>query len=286
MTGQIVVGVDESDGATAALDWATREAEIRQTTVLAVLAWSYIDQHPGADGFDPAFTAADADAALDAMITAALPRERITLVQRLAVCDLPARALLEASAGQEMLVVGARGLGGFTGLLVGSVSQHCVHGATVPTVVVRNSSAHSVSHRVVVGVDGSDHSRRALAWAADEARRRRCPLDVVHGYRLPLRSYLSPPFDPAVIADAATELVDTMTMGIERSGVDVTTISSPVGAAPALIDASRDAALVVVGTRGRGPVQRALLGSVATQVVHHAHCTVAVIPADAPDPAR
>ena len=284
MTGRVVVGVDESEGSSAALRWAAREAELRNTTVLAVLAWSYLDQHPGAGGFDPAFTSDDAAAALDARVTAALPAERARLVHRHVVCDLPARALLEASAGQEMLVIGARGLGGFTGLLVGSVSQHCLHAATVPTVVVRNLHDHPGSGSIVAGVDGSDDSGRALAWAVDEARRRGCPLTVVHGYELPLRSHLSPRFSPEAMAAAAAALVDTMTRGVDGAGLDVTTTTSPTGPAQALIDASRDADLLVVGSRGRGAVRRLLLGSVATQVVHHAPCTVAVIPNHASNP--
>ncbi len=277
MTGHVVVGVDESDWATAALRWAVREAEVRNTTVLAVLAWSYIDQHPS-DGFDPHYTAADADAALDALIAAALPAGEASRVRRHAVCDLPARALLDAATGQEMLVVGARGLGGFRGLLLGSVSQHCVHAATTPTVVVRNVSGPTDRSGIVVGVDGSEHARRALAWAAQAARLRSGSLTVVHGYELPLRAHLSPTFDPGAVEASAHDLVDAALNGIGRADLHLSTVVSAAGAAGALIDAAADSDLVVVGSRGRGAVQRLVLGSVATQVLQHAPCSVAVIP--------
>ena len=175
MTGTITVGVDESDGARdGLLRWAVHEAAGRQTDVVAVLAWGFLDQHTDSavDQFNPNYTAADAEAALQRMITNALPPELAVTVTRRAVCDLPARALLDAAAGSDMLVVGARGLGGFRGLLLGSISQHCVHQATVPTIVVRNPRDEPGSAGVVVGIDGSDDAQRALEWAVAEARLR------------------------------------------------------------------------------------------------------------------
>jgi nucleotide-binding universal stress UspA family protein len=255
-----------------------REAEHHNTTVLAVLAWSYIDQQPTSAGFDPHHTAADADRALEAMIAAALTQEQASGVRRQAVCDLPARALLDAAAGEAMLVVGARGLGGFKGLLVGSVSQHCVHAAVVPTVVVRDVSEPARAAGVVVGVDGSDHARGVLAWAVDEARRRAAPLTVVHGYDRPVTSDLLPLLNPERLAEGARRVLDDALATVDTSGLDLTVTASPTGPAGATIDAAGDADLVVVGSRGLGPVRRLLLGSVATQVLHHAPCTVAIIP--------
>jgi nucleotide-binding universal stress UspA family protein len=78
-----------------------------------------------------------------------------------------------------LLVVGARGLGGFRRLLLGSVSEQCLHHASYPVAVVRTSPAPAgadASPRVVVGVDGSAASQRALVWAVDEARARQVPL--------------------------------------------------------------------------------------------------------------
>jgi nucleotide-binding universal stress UspA family protein len=282
VSGTVVVGVDESVGARDALRWGVAEAAIRDAQVLAVLAWGFLDQHTDVlAGFNPEYSAADAEAALGRMIDDALPAEQASLVRRHVVCDLPASALLDSAANADMLVVGARGLGGFGGLLLGSVSQHCVHHATTPTVIVRTGSDTPTS-KIVVGIDGSDHAHRALVWAADEARRRHAPLTVVHGYTaLPFGAYpySTMTIDPTLMPHAAANVIKHALAQIDTSGIDTTPVTSPGGAAQAVLEQADDAALVVVGSRGLGALKRLLLGSVATQVVHHASCSVAVIPA-------
>ena len=136
--GDIVVGVDGSEPSAEALRWAVREADARDAQVVAVLAWGLFDQYH-ADGeprFDPAYDEAAADAALAAYVDRALGAERPGEVVRRPVCDRPAPGLLAAAAGADLLVVGARELGGFRGLLLGSVSQQCAQHAACPVVVV------------------------------------------------------------------------------------------------------------------------------------------------------
>ena len=197
------------------------KAPLRHADVVAVLAWGFLDQHTDAlEGFNPNYTDADADAALERMISAALPPAEASTVARQAVCDLPARALHDAATGNEMLVVGARGLGGFRGLLLGSVSQHCVHHATVPTVVVRNPRHDPGTAGIVVGIDGSEDAQRALAWAADEARRRATRLTVVHGYQVPLVGaypYATMTTDPTLMPRAARHLLDRALEHVDTS---------------------------------------------------------------------
>ena len=282
MSSTIVVGVDESAGARDALRWAVAEGAIREAEVLAVLAWGFLDQHSDVlAGFDPEYSAADADAALRRMIEDALPLEDSSLVRRQVVCDLPSRALLERAVDADLLVVGARGLGGFRGLLLGSVSQHCVHHATVPTVIVRDGGGRRTS-RIVVGIDGSDPAHRALVWAADEARRRGAPLTVVHGFPvLPIGAYpySTMTIDPTLMIKAADKLIKDALKRIDTSGIDLTPVATPGAAAQTILEQAEGAALLVVGSRGLGALRRLVLGSVATQVVHHASCSVAVIPA-------
>ena len=134
---RIVVGVDGSEGADAALRFAVEEAERWGATVTAVLAWGFLDQ-PGVPEdrpFDPAFGEPQARAYLDAAIHHAVGDQPAVPISPLVVCDLPARALLEAAAAADLLVVGTRGLGGFTGLLLGSVSQQVVQHAPCPVAV-------------------------------------------------------------------------------------------------------------------------------------------------------
>jgi len=170
--GEIVVGVDESEGSAQALRWAVSEAELHGWTVTAAMAWGFVDQHHAIAGehFDPGYREKDALAALDSLVTKAIG-DRAATVQQRVVCDLPAQALLDASADADLLVVGARGLGGFKGLLLGSVSQHCLHHTTVPIAIVRGAAPRS-GGRVVVAVDGSATAQQALEWAVDEARLR------------------------------------------------------------------------------------------------------------------
>lgn len=136
----IVVGVDGSPGSRAALAWAIDEAELRQASVVALMAWDYLGQPHPVDGasFDPSFDADDARRVVDALVDEVLgDRGRPSVeVERRAVLDLPARALLEASADADLLVVGRRGLGGFKGLLLGSVSQEVLAHAPCPVLVV------------------------------------------------------------------------------------------------------------------------------------------------------
>ena len=136
--GHIVIGMDESEGAAAALRWALREAELRDWTPTAVLAWGLLDQYHTVVGerFDPSYGEVDAEMALAAAIQKAIGAEAATAVKRQVACDLPARALLDAAEDADLLVVGARGLGGFRSLLLGSVSEECLHHATCPMAIV------------------------------------------------------------------------------------------------------------------------------------------------------
>jgi nucleotide-binding universal stress UspA family protein len=134
----VVVGVDGSDHAARALHWARDEAVLRGTSLTAVLAWGLLDQHHANKEveFDPKYSDADALAFLAAAVRSAVDGD-IDDVKLQPVNDLPARALIETAAGSELLVVGARGLGGFRELLLGSVSHRCLTHSLCPTVVVR-----------------------------------------------------------------------------------------------------------------------------------------------------
>ena len=197
------------------------------------------------------------------------------------MCDLPSQALLDVAADASLLVVGARGIGGFGGLLLGSVSRQVLHGARRPVAVVRDVAARA-GGPVVVGVDGSDPSRRALQWAVDHARLARLPLVAVHAWHLPAVASGFPTSwpDPAELAPGADrflrqqlELVDTSDL---TEPVWCRAVADRAGAA--LVDASSHASLVVVGSRGHGRLTNAVLGSVSDQVAHHATSPVVVIP--------
>ena len=135
---RIVVGVDGSDGAAAALHWAVEEAALRGAALVAVLVWSYLEQPAlGEQAFRPDFDEHLARESLAAMVEKAVGTSPAAPIELLVVCDLPARGLLAAAEGADLLVVGARGLGGFRGLRLGSVSDQVVRHAPCPVVVIR-----------------------------------------------------------------------------------------------------------------------------------------------------
>lgn len=285
--GEIVVGVEESEGAAQALRWAAREADLRGWGLTAVMAWGFLDQHHSIVGerFDPAYGEPDAAEAMLGIVSRALGPDGTRKVRRRAVCDLPAPALLEASADADLLVVGARGMGGFKGLMLGSISQQCLHHSTVPTAVVRSEpAARDQRSRIVVAVDGSEAAQRALVWAVDEAKARGAEITAVHAWHPPYvasEPYLEMAFDPGEFEKAACEVLAAAVARTDTEGVPgpVNQVVFNGSAARAVLETAEGADLIVMGSRGLGGFKGLLLGSVTTQVAHHAATTVVVIPA-------
>jgi nucleotide-binding universal stress UspA family protein len=131
----VVVGVDGSEANRDALRRAAIEAIAHAARLEAVHAWSLLDQ-PGPQ-FDPHYGEAAARKRIEAFVDDTLGSDCLAEVEVRVVNDHAASALVDASRGAFTLVVGARGLGGFKGILVGSVSQHLLHHATCPVLVVR-----------------------------------------------------------------------------------------------------------------------------------------------------
>lgn len=138
--------------------------------------------------------------------------------------------------------------------------------------------------RIVVGVDGSDHARRALAYALEESRRRDATVEAVFAYHAPmyypgLEVGVAPPPLPKekLEAEAMKTLLEALNWVPDDVPVDPVVAEGPPGRV--LLDAAADADLLVVGSRGRGGFAGLLLGSTSHQVVSHAHCPVVVVPA-------
>jgi nucleotide-binding universal stress UspA family protein len=132
---RILVAVDGSPGSRAALRRAAVEAAAHDAALHVVMAWSFLDQVV-APKADPQYGEERAAADLDAIVAEELGDSRPADLDLEVVNDLPARAVLTRSGGAWLLVVGSRGLGGFKGLLLGSVSQQIVHHAPCPVLVV------------------------------------------------------------------------------------------------------------------------------------------------------
>ena len=146
---RIVVGVDGSPSSRAALRWAIHQARLTGAAVDAVTAWRF---PPGYEWAPGATGTADFEAGARRQLTAALNEasgvEPEVAIRPSVVIGYPGPVLVEAARGAELLVVGCRGHGGFTGALLGSVSSHCVHHAPCPVLVMRGEAARSGKDRV------------------------------------------------------------------------------------------------------------------------------------------
>jgi len=294
--GRIVVGIDESDCAAEALRWAVAEGARRDWPVHAVLAWTFLRQHQvdRTATHLPEYDVGYAELAAQRYVEDAVGAGSGVQVE--VVCDEPGPALVEAAEDASLLVVGSHGYGGIGGVVMGSVSQHCLHHAACPVAVVRHAESRVtrsgalidvVPGKVVVGVDGSDTSRRALDWALDEARSRHGFVEVVHTWAMPA-SFGYPTLvlpDAAAVETAAEALVAGMLDAADTSG-----LSRPIGrtivggtsTAGLLAERSADAEVLVVGSRGVGGFVGMLVGSTAHHLAHHAHCPLVVLPAGPP----
>ena len=140
---RIVVGVDGSAPSKAALAWAVRQAQLTGAAVEAIIAWEYPATYgyamPAAPEINYNFEEIAAEVVANTIAEVCGQGEPVKITSRV-VEGNAAQALLDASAGAELLVIGSRGHGGFVEALLGSVGQHCVHHATCPVVVIRDSA--------------------------------------------------------------------------------------------------------------------------------------------------
>ena len=137
--------------------------------------------------------------------------------------------------------------------------------------------------RIVVGVDGSPLSINALAFAIEEARLRHGHLHVTYAYPVmekPVTGSTGKDYYEQVEAEAREFMEGVMSSAPSTDGIEIEWMAVPGNPAEVLIEASRGAALLVVGSRGVGGFMGLMMGSVSTQCVHHSHCPVLVVRED------
>jgi nucleotide-binding universal stress UspA family protein len=276
---KIVVGVDGSAGAQSALRWAVGEACAFGCPVVAMLANGFFGRPTAVRDRSPETRIGKIDMAAVALVHEAVARlvddEPPVVVTTQVSYEEPVDALLGAATRDDVLVVGARGLGHVRRFLLGSVSGHCVQYAPCPVVVVRqvDTVGHAGDRRsVVVGVDGSMQSVVALRWAITHTRARDLALTVVQAWPVEpgpsggVEELLRAPGDRDSGFTQLQRLVDeAVNEGVgfahlRRVSVRVVD-GQPV---KVLTDAAENAGLLVVGSRGRGGFARLLLGSTSS----------------------
>ena len=282
----IVVGVDGSDESLVGLAWATHEAQHRHRPLKLVHAWEV-----PVPGYVPVPASVDlvresAEAVLADAVSKAEEWAPSVEVEGLLMHGATARVLIDQGEDAAMLVVGSHGRGGFARLMLGSSSAAVAAHASVPVVVTRGTSPDETwrAGPVVVGIDGSEVSESAIDFAFSAAAVRRAGLVAVHAWAQP-----DPFVDEAyaVLSEAATRQTEAhLAVSESLAGwrdkypdVQVTEVIADGHPVDALLSETTtvDAALLVVGSRGRGGFAGLLLGSVSRGVLHHATCPVAVV---------
>jgi nucleotide-binding universal stress UspA family protein len=191
----------------------------------------------------------------------------------------PGGLLVEESAEQEMIVLGASSHRGAAAFWLGSTPRSVVHKAHCPVVVVRGVSGRGGPDRIVAGVDGSATSKQALLWAAAEAELHGVALHIVHAWEYPYAlttTRESQGRDLTRVA-AANVLDEAIEWAREASGGAVTGELVEGGPASGLLGVMRDGDLVVLGSRGRGAVRAGMFGSTVNSVLDEAVTPVAVL---------
>jgi nucleotide-binding universal stress UspA family protein len=269
-TRRILVAYDGSADAELALRWAAEEARatgrgLRVVTVDDAITspWGAAAVYRGEDvlaGVEERF--ADLDVELESRVG------HVT------------GELLRASVSDDLLVVGSRGHGRAEDLLIGSVSQHLARHAPCPVVVVRPTH-DADARRIVVGVDGSATSAAALEHACRRAERTGETVVALHAWRTHAPStdvWNSEPRAQEGLTHRQVLLAESVAgMRVDHPDVVIEQEAVPVTPVRCLVDASRGASLLVVGSHGLGFFGGLLLGSVSQAVLQRAECPVAVV---------
>jgi len=280
---RLVVGFDGSDSSLSAIEWAASEGAVRGSSVRVIS--SYHTQPVVDFGFGTT------GSLVESAETAAWCLDRLQIAASKvfdaypgvphdieAVRESPAVALRHAAETADLVVVGSSGAGVVTRFLLGSVTGSLLASSPCPVVVVPSGSRPSTS-RIIVGTDGSDHADHAVRWAVDEADRRGDELVVVHvwesGYHLTTggvdRADDLTPVDAELVLDRAVEAARAIGACSVRGDL------VEGRQADTLLELSKTADLLVLGSRGRGGFRAMLFGSIASAAATHSSCPTVLV---------
>ena len=282
----IVAATDGSQESLRAVDWAAREAVLRGAPLRIVSAPGLLPRMAGSEGHSAYQTVSDeirkhADLALTTAAARAAKAAPDLLIDTDHLEGPPAEAVTESGSGALMLVVGSRGIGAFTAMILGSVSRYAAPHASCPVVVVREEI--TAAHRQVgIGIGELEGNAAALTFAFEEAALRKASLIVVHAWHTPQSEIsragiaLTAPGREHLEAEANKQL-ESMLAEWRDKYPDVAVSQDVVHGHPGRILAglSARADLVVLGRKAahHGP------GAVTHAVLNHAHGTIVTVPA-------
>jgi nucleotide-binding universal stress UspA family protein len=286
-TYPVVVGVDGSEESLLAAEWAALEAK-RHGLSLRIVSAPVMPPRMQAYLLTPAVASTQRHAAMRALGTAVARAEEVAPDLKI-TADLlagpPALAVAGSGSSAAVLVVGARGAGGFAAMVLGSVSRYAASRASCPVIVVRQASM-AVHHEVAVGIRDPQSTGEALAFAFEEATARHADLVVVHAWnwfppalRAPADrdDAIAAAFHPEQISAEAARNLAAALDGWREKHPDVRVRHDVIRGHPArvLANYSVRADLVVIGRHGDPGI-----GSVQHALLDHARGPVAVVPSD------
>lgn len=283
-TRPIVVGVDGSSASKVAVDWAARSAAMRRVPLKLVNALNppvvmTFPEVPMPAGYLQ-WQQEEGRKVLDAaLVTAAAAAQDVEVSTEL-VSGPSVPSLVEESKNAALIVVGCRGRGALARGLLGSVSTGLVHHAFCPVAIIHDEDPlmpHPSQAPVVVGLDGSPASEKAVGIAFEEASFRGVDLVAVHAWS-DTGVFEFPGADWSTQQAEAEEVLSERLSGWQERYPDVLVRRVVVADKPAhqLLEQAESAQLLVLGSHGRGGFAGMLLGSVSTAVVHAAKMPVIV----------
>ena len=283
-TRPIVVGVDGSAASKVAVDWAVRTAAMRRAPLKLVNVLNppvvmAFPEVPMPSGFLK-WQEEEGRAVLDAALATARAAAPDIAISTEMVSGPSVPTLVEESKDAQMIVVGCRGRGALARGLLGSVSTGLVHHSFCPVAIIHDEDPlmpHPSQAPVVVGLDGSPASEKAVGIAFEEASFRGVDLVAVFAWS-DTGVFEFPGIDWSTQQSLAEETLSERLAGWQERYPDVLVRRVVVADRPAhqLLEQSESAQLLVVGSHGRGGFAGMLLGSVGTAVVHGARMPVIV----------
>ncbi|NUT36644.1 MAG: universal stress protein [Hamadaea sp.] len=283
--GAVVVGVDGSKEALAAVDLAAAEAvwRARPLHVVHGFIWPYLHVPLGPSDSGPPEGGLRHQA--DHLVEEAVERARATAPGLRVTGEVRTgsggEVLIESSRSASLVVVGDRGLGAFAGLLLGSVAVHVAAHAGCPVLISRGTIRPDLP--VLVAVDGSPANNAAIGFAFAAASARGVPVVALHVWAHPMSSGpgdMQPlVYDESLIQQDEERVLAEAVAGWHDRYPDLTVLRRTAHGRVrrTIIDAAAEAQLVVVGARGRGGFTGLLLGSVSQSVLHHSPCPTAIV---------